>query len=49
MWSSLGAAGIPCGTKKNCGLRLDNSEARRKQVCSNGLNFHLTVSSRAYT
>jgi hypothetical protein len=46
---SLGAADIPCRTKKNCGQHLENSEARRKQLCSNGLNFHLTVSSHAYT
>ena len=41
--SSSGAADIPCGTKKNCGQHLENSEERRKQLCSNGLNFHLTV------
>jgi hypothetical protein len=45
----LGAADIPCGTKKNCGQHLENSEARRKQLCSNGLNFYLTVSSHDYT
>jgi len=49
MWSSSGAADITCGTKKNCCQHLENSEARRKQLCSNDFNFHLTFSSRAYT